>query len=101
MNEHYDASVDGLRLFQRLASPSHSINALCLQSVLDALSNALPNQFCMISISRDFTLAVVDDGAKGAKHPVLAASVPLAKVTTPKYLSPLLCWKLLPPEFAS
>lgn len=43
MNEHYDASVDGLLLFWRLVSPSHSINALCLQSVLDALSNALSN----------------------------------------------------------
>lgn len=101
MNEQYDASVDGLLLFQRLASPSHSINALCLQSVLDALSNALPNQFCTVNIRRDFTLIVVDDGAKDAKRTVLAASGPEAKVASPKYLSPLLCWKLLPPEFTS
>jgi len=56
MNEHYDASVDGLLLFRRLASPSHSINVLWLRSVLDALSNVQANQFCMVNKSRDFNI---------------------------------------------
>lgn len=54
MNEHHGASADGLLLLWRLASPSHSISALCQLSALYALSNALPNQFCMVNKSRDF-----------------------------------------------
>lgn len=57
MNEHYDASVDSPLLFWRLDSPSRSINTLCLQSVLDTLSNALPNQFCVVNKSRNFATA--------------------------------------------
>lgn len=37
------------------------------------------------------TLAVAGAGAKNATNPVLAASAPEAKATSPEYLSPLLC----------
>lgn len=57
MNEHYDASVDGLLLFQGLALPSHSINTLCLLSVLDALSNALQKQLYVVKKRRAFHTA--------------------------------------------
>ena len=96
MNEHYNASVDGLLLFRRLASPSHSINVLWLRSVLDALSNVQANQFCMVNKSRDFNIGCSGWWGKGCNTSVTTA--PVAKVTSSKYLSSLLSWSL---EFTS
>lgn len=93
MNEHHGASADGLLLLWRLASPSHSISALCQLRVLYALSNALPNQFCMVNKSRDFA---TDCSGCWRMQDILSWLLPLAKVTIPTYLSPPLCGRLLP-----